>query len=84
MDCNLVSFSNLHLFEQLRQDGSFSLDGGKVKLVGPAEELIVVFADFLNRIAPRIIFQQRGVFVLRGGGIEMMSATSGVSSSCKP
>ena len=37
MDCNLVSFSNLHLFEQLRQDDSFSFDRSKIKFIGPTK-----------------------------------------------
>src|SRR5699024_1808172 len=34
-------------------------------LIGPAEKLIVVFADLLNRGAAGIVLQQRGVLVFR-------------------
>ena len=57
MDCNLVSFSNLHLLEQLCQDSSFPLDCGKIKFICPAEEFIVVTADLLYR-GPIIIVLQ--------------------------
>ena len=60
---NLVSLPHFYPFQQLCQNRALSRHRRQIELVGPAEELIVVFADFLNRIAPRIIFQQRGVFV---------------------
>ena len=57
MDCNPVSFSNLHLLEQLCQNGSFPLDRGEIKLIGPAEEFIIITADLLYR-GPIIIVLQ--------------------------
>ena len=63
MDCNLVSFSNLHLFEQLRQDDSFSFDRSKIKFIGPTKELIVVATNLLHRSSVIIVLQQGRVFI---------------------
>ena len=54
---------NLHLFEQLRQDDSFSFDRSKIKFIGPTKELIVVATNLLHCSSVIIVLQQGRVFI---------------------